>query len=135
MASSLKTGDASSKSSMQNTTDGQNVVIQDNSATAISNTGGNTGSGSVTTGDSTAVSEMNINNGKVEGRLEVEVNGEKKELNIDKPGSYKLEASQAGSKATASAAGKSKTKENLSENILVSYWQKFLSFLAGFFKN
>src|SRR3990167_11207308 len=104
LASSLNTGDANSKATMQINTDGENVIIQNNDATAISNTGNKTDSGSQTTGDSTAVSEVNINNGKVEGKLEVEVNGEKKELNIDKPGSYRLELDKDGNVvATASS--------------------------------
>ena len=130
LASSLNTGDANSKATMQINTDGENVIIQNNDATAISNTGNKTDSGSQTTGDATAVSEVNINNGKVEGKLEVEVNGEKKELNIDKPGSYRLELDKNGKGvATASSVKQTQTKSGLT-----FYLKKFLNFLYSFFK-
>ena len=130
LASSLNTGDANSKATMQINTDGENVIIQNNDATAISNTGNKTDSGSQTTGDATAVSEVNINNGKVEGKLEVEVNGEKKELNIDKPGSYRLELDKDGNVvATASSVKQTQTKSGLT-----FYLKKFLNFLYSFFK-
>src|SRR3990172_5726958 len=108
LTNTLNTGDAYSKSSMTTSTDGEFVVTQDNDVTAISNTGNKTDSES--TGDSTAVSEMNINDGKVEGKLEVEVNGEKKEMNVDKPGNYKLELNSEGDVIATSEV---KTSENV----------------------
>ena len=129
--SSIKTGDASSKSSMQINTNGNNVTTQDNTSTAVSNTGGNTNSGSISTGDSTAVSEMNINNGQVEGKLEVEVNGEKKQLNIDKPGNYKLELNKKG---IVVATPEVKTKQsNQKKETFLSRIIKFISNLFNSF--
>ena len=130
LASSLKTGDANSKATTQINTDGENVVIQNNDATAVSNTGNKTDSGSQTTGDATAVSEVNINNGKVEGKLEVEANGEKKVLKVDKPGSYRLEIDKDGNVVvTASSAKQMQTKSGVAY-----YLKKFLNFLFSFFK-
>src|SRR3989344_4913793 len=93
-SNAIKTGDASAKSSSQIITDEENVVVENNEVNAYSNTCGNSSSNesnSVTTGDSSAVSEIKINNGKVEGKLEVEANGERKELKVKEPGDYKLE--------------------------------------------
>ena len=131
LASSLNTGDANSKATMQINTDGENVIIQNNDATAISNTGNKTDSGSQTTGDSTAVSEININNGEVvEGKLEVEVNGEKKELKVDKPGSYRLELDKDGNVVATASSG----KQTQAKSGVAFYLKKFLNFLYSFFK-
>ena len=127
LTSTLNTGDAYSKSSMTTSTDGEFVVTQDNDVTAISNTGNKTDSES--TGDSTAVSEMNINDGKVEGKLEVEVNGEKKEMNVDKPGNYKLELNSEGDVIATSEV---KTSENVVKK--ESLLSKFLNFILSLFR-
>ena len=103
------------------------MVTQDNDVTAISNTGNKTYSES--TGDSTAVSEMNINDGKVEGKLEVEVNGEKKEMNVDKPGNYKLELNSEGDVIATSEV---KTNENVVKK--ESLLSKLFNFILSFFK-
>lgn len=127
LTNTLNTGDAYSKSSMTTSTDGEFVVTQDNDVTAISNTGNKTDSES--TGDSTAVSEMNINDGKVEGKLEVEVNGEKKEMNVDKPGNYKLELNSEGDVIATSEV---KTSENVVKK--ESLLSKFLNFILSLFR-
>lgn len=137
LASSMTTGDAYSKSSSQTNTDGENVIIQNNTATAVSNSGNKTSPNSISTGDSTAVSEVNINNGNVEGELKVEVNGEEKILKITQPGNYKLETNElitnklSDSQITTS---ESKTKQNFSKPGIISNFEKFLDFILGFFK-
>lgn len=130
LTSTLNTGDAYSKSSMTTSTDGEFVVIQNNDATAISNTGNKTGSES--SGDSTAVSEINIENGdQVQGKLKVEANGEKKELKVDKPGSYKLEIDKEGNIV---ATSQSEMKEKPAIPSAAFYWRRFLNFIFSFFK-
>ena len=133
-SNAIKTGDASAKSSSQIITDEENVVVENNEVNAYSNTGGNSSSNesnSVTTGDSSAVSEIKINNGKVEGKLEVEANGERKELKVKEPGDYKLELNKEGNVV---ATSQSKMKEKSAEPNMTSYWQKFLNFIFSFFK-
>ena len=129
LASSLQTGDANSKATMQINTDGENVVIQNNDATAISNTSNKIDSDSQTTGDATAVSEVNINNGQVEGKLEVEVNGERKELKVDKPGSYRLELDKDGNVVATASSG----KQTQAKSGVAFYLKKFLNFVFSFF--
>ena len=134
LASFIQTGDTSAKSSSQINTDGENVVVENNEVNAYSNTGGNSSSNesnSVTTGDSSAVSEIKINNGKVEGKLEVEANGVKKELKVNEPGDYKLELNKEGNVV---ATSQSKMKEKSAEPSIISYWQRFLNFIFSFFK-
>ncbi|OGK12708.1 hypothetical protein A3C98_00935 [Candidatus Roizmanbacteria bacterium RIFCSPHIGHO2_02_FULL_37_15] len=132
LISSIKTGDAYSKSSLQTNTDEEFVVIQNNNVSSFGNSGNKTGSESESTGNATAVSEMQINNGKVEGKLEVEANGEKKELNIDKPGSYKLEINKKGEIST-SASTKTKQTDVKDEPKKDSILGRFLSFIFSFF--
>src|SRR3990167_8296609 len=110
----MTTGDTYSKSTNTTYTDEEFVIIQDNTVTAVSNTGSQSGTSS--TGNATAVSEVNINNGKVSGELKVETNGEEKILKIDKPGNYKL-----GNEVTSEqcnsfvSTSESKTKHNFSK--------------------
>src|SRR3989338_5158700 len=108
LASFIQTGDTSAKSSSQINTDGENVVVENNEASAYSNTGGNSSPNDINTGDTSAVAEVNTNNGKVEGKLEVEVNRQKKELKVDKPGDYKLKLNKEGNVV---ATSQSKMKE------------------------
>lgn len=131
LASFIQTGDAYSRSSTNINTDGENVAVENNEATAILNTGDNsspasnaveTNSNSVTTGDSTAVSEVNIINGKVEGKLEVEANGQKKEMTVDRP------------EGNIVATSQSKMKERSAKPSIISYWHRFLNFIFSFFK-
>ena len=128
LASSITTGDAYSKSTVTTTTDEEFVTIQNNTATAVSNTGNQTSPNSITTGDSSAVSEVNINNGDVEGSLKVEVNGEQKILKISQPGSYKLEASKSA------ATSQPETKQNSVKPTAALYLEKLIDFILGFFK-
>ncbi|OGK15727.1 hypothetical protein A2774_00585 [Candidatus Roizmanbacteria bacterium RIFCSPHIGHO2_01_FULL_39_12c] len=131
LINSIKTGKATSKSTNIITTDEGNTLIQNNSATAITNTGGNTSnSNSVTTGDAKAISEMTVNNGSVEGRLEVEVNGEKKEMTVDKPGDYKLELNKEGD---AVASVESTTPPKSTNKSFFSLLKSLLNSLLSFF--
>lgn len=133
LVSFIQTGDAFSKSSATISTDGENAVVENNEVKAYSNTGANTspnGSDSITTGDSKAVSEVRYNSApdKVEGKLEVEANGEKKVLNVDKPGDYKLEI-------TATAQAKIKTESSeATDSIIESLFKGILDFIFGLFR-
>jgi len=140
LASSLQTGDAYSKSSIQINTDDENVVIQNNDVSAISNTGNNSPSESQSTGNATAVSEININNGNVDGKLEVGVNGEKKVQKVDKPGNYKLQIDKEG-KATSTSELKTQqgpanpnTRQNSAKPVIVLYLERFFNFVLRLFK-
>ena len=55
----MTTGDTYSKSTNTTYTDEEFVIIQNNTVTAVSNTGSQSGTSS--TGNATAVSEVNIN--------------------------------------------------------------------------
>ena len=105
LASSLQTGDANSKATSQINTDGENVVVENNEASAYSNTGGNSSPNDINTGDTSAVAEVNTNNAQVEVKLE-----------------------------NAVATSQSKMKEKSAEPNMTSYWQKFLNFIFSFFK-
>src|SRR3989344_2375593 len=105
LASYITTGDAFSKSSVQINTDGENVVVGNNEASAYSNTGGNSSPNDVNTGDTSAVAEVNTNNAQVEVKLE-----------------------------NAVATSQSKMKEKSAKPSIISYWQRFLNFIFSFFK-
>ena len=131
----MTTGDTYSKSTNTTYTDEEFVIIQNNTVTAVSNTGSQSGTSS--TGNATAVSEVNINNGKVSGELKVETNGEQKILKITQPGNYKLKTNElitnklSDSQITTS---ESKTKQNFSKPGIISNFEKLLDFILGFFK-
>ena len=57
----------------------------------------------ITTGNASAKStvETNVDGGSVTTHIEVEANGEKKVLDSDKPGTYKVEVKNNGSSSTA----------------------------------
>ena len=105
LASYINTGDASAKSSSQINTDGENVVVENNEASAYSNTGGNSSPNDINTGDTSAVAEVNTNNAQVEVKLE-----------------------------NAVATSQSKMKEKSAKPSIISYWQRFLNFIFSFFK-
>ena len=104
-SNAIKTGDASAKSSSQIITDEENVVVENNEASAYSNTGAYSSPNDVNTGDTSAVAEVSTNNGQVEAKLE-----------------------------NAVATSQSKMKEKSAEPNMTSYWQKFLNFIFSFFK-
>ena len=129
----MTTGDTYSKSTNTTYTDEEFVIIQNNTVTAVSNTGSQSGTSS--TGNATAVSEVNINNGKVSGELKVETNGEEKILKIDKPGNYKLGNEVTGEQGNSFVTtSESKTKQNFSKPDIISNFEKLLDFILGFFK-
>ena len=127
LVSSMTTGDTYSKSTNTTYTDEEFVIIQNNTVTAVSNTGSQSGTSS--TGNATAVSEVNINNGNVEGKLQVEANGDKKILNVEEPGDYKLEINKDGDVVATSEV---KTNKNAAKKD--SLLTKLLNFIFSIFR-
>jgi len=123
----MTTGDTYSKSTNTTYTDEEFVIIQNNTVTAVSNTGSQSGTSS--TGNATAVSEVNINNGNVEGKLQVEANGDKKILNVEEPGDYKLEINKDGDVVATSEV---KTNKNAAKKD--SLLTKLLNFIFSIFR-